>query len=95
MIKWAKRNAFRYYDFEGIDEEAASTLANKGGKVDKTWDDLTRFKLSFGGDARINPPAFAYVHNPLLRYANNAVVAPMLKSSAVNRLVERLKFARR
>lgn len=50
IIKIARREGFKYYDFYGIDE--------------KKWPGVTRFKLGFGGRVREYPGTFDFIFRP-------------------------------
>jgi lipid II:glycine glycyltransferase (peptidoglycan interpeptide bridge formation enzyme) len=52
IIKTARREGFKYYDFYGIDE--------------KKWPGVTRFKLGFGGSVRDYPGTYDFVFRPLI-----------------------------
>jgi lipid II:glycine glycyltransferase (peptidoglycan interpeptide bridge formation enzyme) len=55
-IEWAKHAGHRWYDLEGIDLDAACAVAD-GRDPPAGTDGVTRFKLGFGGDVAIFPPA--------------------------------------
>jgi lipid II:glycine glycyltransferase (peptidoglycan interpeptide bridge formation enzyme) len=52
LIKEARRDGYKYYDFYGIDG--------------KKWPGVTRFKLGFGGQAIEYPGTFDFVFRPFL-----------------------------
>jgi len=52
IIKTARKEGFKYYDFYGIDE--------------KKWPGVTRFKLGFGGSVREYPGTYDFVFQPLI-----------------------------
>lgn len=50
VIKWAKKEGYKYYDFYGIDE--------------KKWPGVTRFKVGFGGFVKEYPGTYDFVFRP-------------------------------
>ena len=94
-ICWAKQCGYRFYDFEGIKEYAAEAILGNERYDTSSWDPLTKYKLSFGGDVRINPATFAYIPNPVLRFAHDRVYTPMADNKFVSAVVTRLKYLRR
>ena len=56
-IEWAKHAGHRWYDLEGIDLAAARAVSQGREPPDSSMDGVTRFKLGFGGDVVIFPPA--------------------------------------
>ncbi len=48
-IKWAKDQGFRYYDFEGINPEAAKLTLEGKPLPDALRNSIHRFKIGFGG----------------------------------------------
>ena len=81
-IQWAKSVGYRYYNFEGIDLDAAHLyLAGKpldSGKLKS----VTRFKLGFGGEVRLLPGVYDYVYNSAARWTYRKVW-PRLQSSGL------------
>lgn len=72
-MMWAKEHGFRFYDFEGINLQAAMAILQEGSLPasfdlhrDRT---VTQYKLGFGGQVVLLPGAYEYVFNPLLRWA--------------------------
>jgi lipid II:glycine glycyltransferase (peptidoglycan interpeptide bridge formation enzyme) len=59
VIKDARENGYRYYDFYGIDE--------------KRWPGVTRFKQGFGGREVNYPGTFDAVYRPVLYYLYNFI----------------------
>jgi lipid II:glycine glycyltransferase (peptidoglycan interpeptide bridge formation enzyme) len=79
VMRWAKRNGYRYYDLEGIDLAAARS---NGAKRDS----VSAFKLGFCGDIVQSPGAYERIHNPVLRRGYRWVV-PRLLGSAPGRWI--------
>jgi lipid II:glycine glycyltransferase (peptidoglycan interpeptide bridge formation enzyme) len=56
-ISWAHERGFRWYDFEGMEVAQARALL-AGEPEDEVADGAVRFKLQFGGDPTLFPPAY-------------------------------------
>ena len=81
-IQWAKAAGYRYYNFEGIDPEAArAQLAGEPLDGDLV-NSVTRFKLGFGGEVRLLPGVYDYVYNPVARWGYRTLY-PRLKASGL------------
>jgi lipid II:glycine glycyltransferase (peptidoglycan interpeptide bridge formation enzyme) len=52
IIKRAKKEAYKYYDFYGIDE--------------KKWPGVTRFKVGFGGFVKEYPGTYDFIFRPAI-----------------------------
>lgn len=89
-ILWAREQGYRYYDFEGIDEEAAWLLVNGQELPSNLMTSTTRFKVGFGGMVRVNPGTYDYVYNPVLRWLYRSVFPRTSAITRLNRLVGRL-----
>lgn len=66
-MQWAKGEGYRYYDLEGLDLRAAQAVLNGEELPDDLVRSISSFKLGFGGDVRIHPPALYQVRNRLLK----------------------------
>ena len=66
-IKWVKENGYRYYDLEGIERPAAKALLKGEPLPDQYQNSPTNYKRRLGGEVSLNPEAFCFVVNPLLR----------------------------
>ena len=64
MIRWAKEHGFRYYDFEGFDRAAAEEL--RQSDQESRSESMDHYKLKFGGDVVLLPPAFDYFPSGLV-----------------------------
>jgi lipid II:glycine glycyltransferase (peptidoglycan interpeptide bridge formation enzyme) len=80
MIEWARSRGYRTYDFDGMHEDTARGLI---AGEDVTPDGVTRFKLSFGSDPVLRPPAYARFRQP---FAAANAVASRLPGPATRRL---------
>lgn len=90
VIQWAKAQGYRYYDFEGIPVEAAQALLANQPLPETLVQSATSYKLSFGGQPVLFPPALDRFSNPLLqwlyvRMTQRATLWPWLNELA-NRL---------
>jgi len=56
-IEWAKHGGHRWYDLEGIDLTAARAIAAGRQPPESALDGVSHFKLGFGGEVVIFPPA--------------------------------------
>jgi lipid II:glycine glycyltransferase (peptidoglycan interpeptide bridge formation enzyme) len=65
-ISWAHEQAFAFYDFEGIDERVARALAAGADPPAQAREGVTRFKLGFGGEVTLFPPAYDWACRPAL-----------------------------
>jgi lipid II:glycine glycyltransferase (peptidoglycan interpeptide bridge formation enzyme) len=77
VMRWAKEEGYRYYDFEGIDRP--STASADGS--DPTPGSFSSFKLGFGGTVVLSPGAYEHIHNPVLRRAYHPIVRHLLGSA--------------
>ncbi len=73
VIKWAKAQGYRYYDFEGIDQRIATAIVQGDPLPDSPAQTVTSFKLGFGGEVKLTPGTYDYVYNSLLRWAYTTV----------------------
>jgi len=78
-IKWAKSGGYKHYDLEGIDATAARALEH-GQRLPRVLRNTpTFYKLGWGGEARLLPPTYCYLFNPLLRIAHNRTLHTVVK----------------
>lgn len=69
IIKWAKRNGYRWYDLGGIGDPPLRTLVDGCPGDDSTWDGADVFKLQFGGTVYRYPTPVELIRPPALRLA--------------------------
>jgi lipid II:glycine glycyltransferase (peptidoglycan interpeptide bridge formation enzyme) len=71
-VLWAKKHGYCFYDFEGIESEAALNFQQGESRLDPpNWKSdiwVTDYKLGFGGQVISLPGAYDYVYNPLLSW---------------------------
>jgi peptidoglycan pentaglycine glycine transferase (the first glycine) len=88
MILWAKEQGFRLYDFEGVDRTAAEDMLESEDN-ERSTRSADQFKLKFGGDVVLFPPAFDYFPSRLVgatygklyrRLTSNGWLRPSLAS---------------
>lgn len=68
-ITWAKSQGYRYFDFDGL----APKVASGEETPDANRDGATFFKVGFGGQPALYPPAFEYLPGRSLRWAYTAL----------------------
>ncbi len=90
-IEWSKRNGFRFYDFEGIDERAVEALQRREPIPEDLKQTVTSFKLGFGGDAVRYPPALSLVRSRALRWGYETVFPRISGSGLARRAVNRFR----
>jgi lipid II:glycine glycyltransferase (peptidoglycan interpeptide bridge formation enzyme) len=91
VIRWAKSHGYCYYDFEGIDPLAARALTDGESLPNSLHQTPTSYKLGFGGQVTLFPPAYDYVYNPLLRWVHTMVSPKIASSSLVKNALSRLR----
>jgi lipid II:glycine glycyltransferase (peptidoglycan interpeptide bridge formation enzyme) len=90
-IRWAAEQGYRWYDFEGIDLAAARLLLAGDPLPTKAHQSVTSFKLGFGGQVVVLPPAYDDLYNPVMRTAF-ATAYPLIRDHrAVRRLVKKVR----
>lgn len=89
---WARERGYRYYDFDGISEAAARAILAGNTTPDSGRQGPTYFKLGFGGEVTLYPPAYDRSFHPLMVWPVR-LLAPHLKrlDSTAHRLVGRVQ----
>lgn len=90
-IRWAAAQGYRWYDLEGIDVRVAQALLAGEPRPEARNRAVTSFKLGFGGQAVVAPPAHVYLPGPVLRWAYPRVVARLRGRRSIKRLERRLR----
>ncbi len=90
VIKWAKSKNYHYYDFEGIDLEAARAILQDGSLPKSFTQTATSFKLKFSGQVTIFPEPYDYVYNPLLRWAYSKIFPKVASWPVIKKVINRL-----
>ena len=65
-IRWARDAGYRFFDFEGIDPDAALALRTGHEIPAEARDSVTSFKTGFGGTPVIMPSAWYRIDNRLV-----------------------------
>jgi lipid II:glycine glycyltransferase (peptidoglycan interpeptide bridge formation enzyme) len=87
VMRWARQAGYARYDLEGVDPRAASS----GERTEaRAADAVTAFKLGFGGEVALSPPARQWIANPVLRGAQRPL-RHVLDSATGRRLVEKIR----
>jgi lipid II:glycine glycyltransferase (peptidoglycan interpeptide bridge formation enzyme) len=90
-IEWASSEGYRYYDFEGIELKAAKALLQGESLPDSLKQTVTSYKLGFGGEAVLYASPYAYLYNPLYRWAFEEFYPKIKDRPVVKRTIKRLR----
>jgi lipid II:glycine glycyltransferase (peptidoglycan interpeptide bridge formation enzyme) len=90
-IQWAKRNRYRYYDFEGIKPSAVPTVQNGKPLPESLKQSVTSYKLGFGGQAVLFSKPYVYLYNPLYRWAFNNLYPKLKDLKFVKKMRKQLR----
>lgn len=90
VIRWAKANGYRYYDFDGLEPDVAESILQGQPIPRESVQSVTRFKLGFNGAIVLRPGVYEYVHGPVLRWAYGSVYARAMGSPRMVRLIKDL-----
>lgn len=86
-IRWGRANGFRWFDFGSLSVQAATALL-AGERIDpKAVDGGDWFKISFGGEPYLNPPAVERARSRLVLRGYDAI----RRSNRGDRLVSRVR----
>lgn len=88
-MRWARDSGYRIYDMDGIEPDIAKLILS--GAELPPLENVTRFKLGFGGAVVLLPESMSYVPNRLLRVGYNHLYPYVKKSAAVKRVVGKLR----
>lgn len=88
-IQWAKCQGYHYYDFEGINSDAAKAIQREGSLPKAYQRTVTWYKLGFGGELTFYPVPFDYVYNPVLRWIYLTLFAKVRHRSDINYFINR------
>ena len=86
-MRWAKREGYRYYDFEGIDLPPADVPPTDHRPAGTNIRSVSSFKTGFGGDIVLLPPAYERIHNPVLRRGYDWLGPRLMASPQARRVV--------
>lgn len=90
-LQWSKDHGYRYYDLEGIERPAAQALIDGEDLPPEYAKSPTAYKMKFGGDVHLDPVAYCYVANPVLRAAYNSFGSRILKWSIFQKAISRFR----
>ncbi|MCH7750937.1 MAG: GNAT family N-acetyltransferase [Planctomycetes bacterium] len=91
-ICWAKNAGYRYYDFGGIDRATAEPLCRGVAVSRKQMDQVSRFKIGFGGQVTLMPETLAFPSNALLRWIYQASYRKASQSRILQKMFHKFKF---
>lgn len=91
VIEWSKAHGYHYYDFEGIEVEAARCALNNEPLPDSLHRSTSRFKLGFSDNAFILPPPQIYARSPLLRWGYRTALPWLTTKLPVKELLLRMR----
>jgi len=87
MIQYAQRTGHRHFDFVELDPNQIKTmLAAKG--TESMSENVTSFKLGFGGEIRSLPGAYCYFPNPIVRMAMRGGFLKFIDSKLIQQLTQ-------
>jgi peptidoglycan pentaglycine glycine transferase (the first glycine) len=87
-IKWAKDAGYKYYDFVGINRDAAEMIL-KGKHFSAVAKGDSFFKLMFGGEVRLLPHVYTYIYNPIYKFAYENIYPGISHVPVLSRLIEK------
>lgn len=90
-VQWAKANGYRYFDFEGIEREAALAVLQGGELPEKFHHSPDFLKLGFGGQVTIFPEAYEYSYNPLVRSITRKLEMKVGAQSWTSKMIDRIR----
>jgi len=91
-IKWAQEHGYHCFDMEGIDPASARAVLNGQSLPEELRDSPDFFKLGFGGQVVLNPPAYDYFYNSVLRWTYRLFFrSAMVDLPVVKRMLNRLR----
>ena len=68
-IEWARKAGYRFFDFEGVDPDAAQALAAGQSLPEELVHSVSSFKAGFGGVPVISPPAWHRIDHQVVGWA--------------------------
>jgi lipid II:glycine glycyltransferase (peptidoglycan interpeptide bridge formation enzyme) len=90
-IQWAKRQGFRYYDFEGIKPSVIEAIQNNDPLPASLKQSVTSYKLGFGGQATLFSEANVYLYNPIYRWAYREIFPKMQDLKVLKKMRKSLR----
>ena len=93
-IRWARNRGHHWYDFDGIETDAARAILDGQPLPDTSLQSTSSFKLDFGSQPLLVPPTHAFVANRALGWAFRSVISPIMRSPRAQEAVNRLRTVR-
>ncbi len=90
-IKWSKESGFQYFDFEGIDKKGAQAVLAGESLPAELQHSPDFFKMGYGGQVVLYPPAFEMIPNPIARRIYKAMSPTVGGETWGSRLMDRLR----
>ena len=90
-IQWAKAAGYRYFDMEGIDPAAARAILEGRPLPPALRQTPTSYKLGYGGEVVMFPPAYGYISNSVLRWIYAAAFSGIARSPLMQQALDRLR----
>lgn len=87
-IQWAKRNSYRYLDFEGIDAVGARNILQGRSLTEIAIPSRDQLKYRFGGEIALYPEAYDSVHNAFYRWAYHKLKPQVAKQSIMSKILD-------
>jgi glycosyltransferase involved in cell wall biosynthesis/lipid II:glycine glycyltransferase (peptidoglycan interpeptide bridge formation enzyme) len=88
-LNWAHGRGYRHYDLEGIKLRIARAACR--GELEASPGSVAGFKLRFGGDVVVMPPAHVHVPNRAVRFAYNELYPRIGDTPAARALVKTMR----
>jgi lipid II:glycine glycyltransferase (peptidoglycan interpeptide bridge formation enzyme) len=73
VIRWAKQQGYRWYDFGGLPEPVLHDMIDLGRRHNPQWPSTTHAKLGWGATAFRYPPPVELIRPHLVRIAYDAI----------------------
>lgn len=68
IMRWARAQGLRYYDLEGIEPTLVRHMTKRRGALPRTVDQVSSFKLGFGGEALLYPRCYECTYSKLFKF---------------------------
>jgi lipid II:glycine glycyltransferase (peptidoglycan interpeptide bridge formation enzyme) len=89
VIKWAKENGFRMFDFMHIQPDHARAIL-RGKKVNDSYSGVTDFKMGFGGQPLLLPEPYYRSFHPVVHSALCLGAARVMGSSVGIKILQKV-----
>jgi vancomycin resistance protein VanK len=90
-IRWSKLHGFQYFDFEGVELQAAKAILAGGSLPESLQHSPDFLKMGFGGRVVLYPLAYDTVHNRVFRWIYKKASPKVGGRSAPSQLMDRLR----